>query len=507
MSGATSRVVPANTKDARRAVSLALVGCGLVALLVAGGALHGGAAATYTGRSRSVALLPVVSPSGTAATVWNCAGPLEATPAKRPAVLLENPSGRPASVRLLIAATAVGGGRPEQRLPGRSASAVVAPRSSVRYLLPAVAAPHKAGAPVRRGVVVEEAVSVTALHAPVTATEQLPTASGTLSSPCSPGSAAGGYEAAGVTTGSSTVELALYDPTAAPAVVDVTVGTGNGPVQPAPYQGISLSPGALFVIHLGRFVPLRPEVAVSAHATVGRFTLGVLSSVDARFVTSRVGPGHSYLETGGTLLSGVGRPLRRFVMPYGVFGASDAEAVRLFDPGNRPAEVTLAGSSGRLSVTVLPGHTVSAALPLAGAGSAGVETVSSNVGIVCEQETYVTTSPGHVQLVAAPLLAAGAERFVIPAGPGVDQRGVVLLTATAGHEVTVDLDRAPAPGRPAVLLGQRILRPGSETAIPLGRAAVGTLEVTGDGPFAVGGFLVSPSGSRSSLSVIPVMGR
>lgn len=492
--------------DPRRVLVLGLVGCALAGLLVAGAELRGSATAAYAGRSGTGSLIPVLHRAGSAATVWNCPGPLQVSGGAKPSILLENPSSVASRARLVVAETAVGGGRGEQLLRGRSLSLTVAPHSSTRYVLSPTAARRRGGRGAARGVVIEAAVSVTAAGAPLAAVEQLPTAAGVLESPCAPGSAADGYAATGVTTGSSSLDVALFDPTAAPAVVNVAVGTGNGPEQPPTYEGVSLSPGSLFVLHIARYVPLREQVAVAVHATVGRFVLGAISLVNARFVTSRVGPGHSYLETGEALLSGVGRPLRHFVMPYGAAGASDAEAVRLFDPGTRPATVSLAADSGRLSVTVLPGHTFSAGLPLPTRHVAGAVTISSNVGIAAEQETYVTTSVGHVQLVSSPLLAAGSDRFVIPAGGGVVQRGVVVLAATGGHQVTVELDRAPAPGRGAVLLGRRILRPGRETVIPLGRGAVGTLEVLGDGPFAAGGFLVSATGGRSLLPVIPFGG-
>jgi hypothetical protein len=78
------------------------------------------------------------------------------------------------------------------------------------------------------------------------------------------------WEFAGGSTNTGLLDLSLYDPTAASAVVDVSFLTANGGLlQPQAYQGIMLTPGQLVVAGLAAYVQNQPVVATMVQASSG----------------------------------------------------------------------------------------------------------------------------------------------------------------------------------------------------------------------------------------------
>ncbi len=533
----------------RRVLALFAVGAAIAGLLVASSAIGG--RPTLTASANPVeTLLPVVPLAGTAATVWDCPGPLPVAGGARSSVSIANPSSRPATASVLLVETEVLGTRPAERLlTPRSETIVIPAHSEHDLVLPDLAPAQKAAAPgvathhrhgsahrssghtaaVAPGLpsAVEASVSVTVAGPGVAVSETLRDSRGILASACATGSTSAGFTASGVTAGSSSVWLAVFDPTAAPAVVNLAVGTESGLVQPAAYQGLSIAPRSTVLVDIGRYVPLRSLVAVSATATVGRVTIGSLTTVVAHVSTNLLGPGHSYQEAGQALAVGIGKPLTRWAMPLGATSTNDAEAVRIFNPGTHATTVTLeslvpGSPPATLAIAVAAGQTVTADAPRPSqpSGSAGVLFVHSSggVGIVVDHETYTTVRAQHVVLSESPAVTAASAAWVLPGqeqGPQVtDTVGVTATMPGSTHVVVDELVQAGGggvslvrlaagsvtPDRPLVLHLSSLLRNTKTTA------AFG-LFVEAASPVLVTGVMnpaASAPGSASSVGAVEI---
>ncbi|MHB8457309.1 MAG: hypothetical protein ACYDBS_06415, partial [Acidimicrobiales bacterium] len=452
-----------------RGISLVVVVVALAALLVAG--LSIGRARPVAGRRQQPAsMLPGLVLSTSTATVWNCPGPLLLGGGSRAAITVVNPSSHSASLTVFVAETATAPGvTSETSLPVRVSKLQIRARSELNVPVnpeplpkasettsttappkgPSRKGHRKAMPPVQRELIFGS-VSLTVTGAEVAVTESVSSPNGVLSSPCAVGAGSKGYTASGVTSGSSDVKVALFNPDAAPAVVNISVGTGAGIVQPQQYQGVVVAPKSLSVIDLARYVPFRSHVALAVTATVGRFVVGSLSAVSARFTTARLGPGHSYFESGSALAVGVGRPLASWLMPLGPVGPNESEAVRIFDPGTAPAEVTLttraaAVGPSTLSLVVRPGQTVTAMAPVvpSAARAEGTLTVTTRhrVGVVVEHETYQTQAPGRVILESSSATVSPASKWVLPVmqdGRHLQVSVIVTSTTLSGASIAVN---------------------------------------------------------------------
>jgi hypothetical protein len=526
----------------RRLLALLVVGAAVATLLGASSLAR--RPGVLSSASPVSALLPVVSLSGSAATVWDCPGPLPVSGGSSSVVSIADPSGRSATASVLVAETEVFGNGAQRILRARSETVSVGGHSELDVPLPDLApAPRSSGgsksghhrgksghssrntgAHKGNGVAnvpsaVDASVSITVAGPGVAVSETVRDGRGLVATPCAPGSATSGFTASGVTSGSSSTWVSVFDPTAAPAVVNVAVGTGSGLVQPAAYQGLSVPPRSSVLVDVGRYVPLRSHVAVAATATVGRVVVGSLTAVDAHVSTGLLGPGHSYQEAGQALAVGIGRPLSSWEMALGPTGPADAEAARIFDPGSRPTSVMLeslvpGSTPATLRVAVAPGQTltVDAPAPSDRAASAGVLLVRSSggVGIVVAHEAYHTVREHHVVLSASDAVAGAATTWVVP-GLQQDRQatGTLVVTATtAGSSRVVVEELAPgdsgsgsanpvavrlasaevSPRAPLVLKLAALLPKGS--AAPLG------LFVEATSPVLVAG-IVSPASSAT----------
>ncbi|HLI43354.1 MAG TPA: hypothetical protein VKU92_02655 [Acidimicrobiales bacterium] len=523
----------------RRTLSLVLVGATLVALLVAGALTTGGRRAPRPRPPGS--LLAAVDLSRAGASVWDCPGPLTISARSSAQISLLNPSDRRAEASILVAEVAVSAAHPEGRalpartevlqLPAHSEREVPVPVPPGLQLAPA-AGHHPSGhgsagsstsaPPSSLPTAVEAAVGVTVTGPAVAVSETDESPSGVLETPCATGSGRTAYTASGVTAGSSTVEAALFDPTDAPAVVNLTVGTPSGSVQPAAYQGIEVAPRSLVLVDLGRYVPLRSHLAIAATATVGTIVLGSLTTLDETVTTGLLGPGHSYLESGVALAVGIGRPLTAAVMPLGAASPSISEGVQLFDPGSRPAAVrvstTVAGAgSASLTVEVAPGATVTVDAPVAGKGTAlgGALSVASThgVGIVVSHETYRRVGIHQVVVSTSAVVAGGAGTWLLP---GIEESAHVssrlVLTSTGrSTEAVIEALSASSGQRLPALVGRVRVPAGASVVVRLARLVRGHpgslgLEVRAGSPLLVES-MIDSVGNEAPTSAVGVPAR
>jgi hypothetical protein len=185
----------------------------------------------------------------------------------------------------------------------------------------------------------------------VTGTAVVAGPQGWSTSPCAT-QVASQWDFAGGSTASGLLDLSLYNPTAAPAVVDLSFLTTNGTViQPQPYQGISVGPEGLVIEGLGAYVQNQPLVATLVQATSGAV---VATELDQMVVST---------GSGLALLAGTPGPSTswRFAQTTAVQGGT--VTLDVANPGMAP--VTAHVSVGLPGATVvphnltIPGRTVS----------------------------------------------------------------------------------------------------------------------------------------------------
>jgi hypothetical protein len=259
------------------------------------------------------------------------------------------------------------------------------------------------------------------------------------------------------------LDLSLFNPTAAPAVVDVTfLTTGGAVLVPQAYQGITVGPGQLVVESLNDYVQQQAAVATLVQATSGALVATVLHRPN--------GPDGAGLS----LLAGVPAPstIWRFGETTAVAGG--AVDLVLADPATTsatvsaglpsatvvPRMVTVAGRSVSLlrlsaipgwplgvpyavtvrsSVPVVVGRSVAAPpgapAPRAGAGTAGSTTA----------KTWLVVAPGRP---GNPIVGGATMASLAVADPGASPADVVVEPLAGGAPVA---RLRVAPGSLAVL--------------------------------------------------------
>ena len=229
------------------------------------------------------------------------------------------------------------------------------------------------------------------------------------------------WDFAGGSTSSGLLDLSLYDPTAAPTVVDVSFLTAGGTViEPQAYQGLSLSPGQVAVEGLGAYVQQQPVVATLVQATSGAL---VATELDQLASSS---------GSGLALLAGTPGQSDTWRFAQTTVVAGGRVVLDIANPGDGPvtADVSaaLAGATVVPHQLTVPGRTV---LPFA---------LSSVAGWPLGTPYALTVSASGPVIVGRSVLA--------PSGAAAPQAGVVGGTSTLA---TTWLVVGPGvPGHPSV---------------------------------------------------------
>jgi hypothetical protein len=274
------------------------------------------------------------------------------------------------------------------------------------------------------------------------------------------------WDFAGGSTSSGLLDLSLYNPTAAPAVVDLTFLTASGNVlDPQPYQGITVTPGALVVEGLGSYVQNQSVVATLVQASSGSV---VATELDQMAVAS---------GTGLALLAGTPAPAVtwRFAQTTAVQGGT--VELDLANPGTSP--VTAEVSVGLPGASVEPHQVPLPALTVVTFGASSVA-------------GWPLGSPYSVTVTASAPVVVG-RTVTAPAGAAAPQGGIAMGTTTTATSWLVD--GPGAPGNPPVSGAARdslaVVNPGSApvnvTVTPLGgRRPVATFRIPRNGTYVLG---------------------
>ncbi len=375
-------------KISRRVVALGVVLAGL-ALAAVGDALlappRGGAGTAST-------LSDAVSQSPAASAAWYCAGPLPiGAGSTTSSVVVANLSSRRLVGTVTIASTTLGPHALVLTVPPTSARTVVLPTA---------------------GAAGDAAVSVVMDGSGVGVEELSVGPSGIDSARCATHLRTAEHFATGSTLGGDALSLALFDPTATPAVVNVDFATGTGAASsalssPAAFQGVPVAAGHLVVLDVGKQVPEHGLVATSVHTTGGRIVAGM------RLRAPRPG----LAETSALL---EGSPGRSTSWSFGAdpTGSPASDLFSVYDPGSQKVVAHLAFGT--------PTGVVSAELPVAAGGVATLEAPPS-----ASPALWVTvTSPQRVGIVVARTVVVARGAAALP-GPRVTPVERARLAALA----------------------------------------------------------------------------
>ena len=468
-------------------------------------------------------------------SAWYCPGPLSiGAGAPGGQIVIANLGTRVLTGELVVSGTAG---------TIRTESVEVAPGASARYPLPDTGPIRQAAATVLvngGGAGVEEV----AFPSPHTA-GRVP-----LVAPCSSRVSTSSYVAAGGSRDADNVNLALYDPGATPAVANVAFSTSNGPVSPPAFQGVTVGAGELVVLDVGRAIPGRAMIATTITAEGGQIVSGAL-------LTAARGHG---VET--ALIAATDAPASSWRFPPEPAGPGTAAAYAVYNPGSRPAAVTLTttgtGGAATATATVPPGGVVplaTGAVTTAGALRSAELTVRHGSPVICASEVVLERALPAAMVrrrVAAveiarvggrarrrrvikvavvhggpqaptllPALPAGygvgvgvsapARRWVLPVGIADTSTGELVTVAnTSGRAATVRLRLLRSAGSPA-LHGPAtlVLPPGGNVTLALSGlvAPAGdfSLVVDAAAPVVVGASLYA-AGSPKAVGLATVIG-
>jgi hypothetical protein len=230
------------------------------------------------------------------------------------------------------------------------------------------------------------------------------------------------------TVGSSAV-LSVYNPTATPAVFNVSTFSASGYVAPAKFQGYAVGPHSQAEIDLGTEIVDLQDIGV--HVRVLRGSLDIVG-----------------LQQSGPTVSinpGVPAPSTSAIFPL-VTTANDATAqIRFANPGPTSVNVTLA-------VTLAPYHVPNQTLTLAPYGSA-VASITPNSAIPAA--SYASVSMTSSAPVVAALATGSGDDVALSAPPSSEPEYLIgdftgdgfdaaTLTNTSSRSISVSISTLPS---------------------------------------------------------------
>jgi len=246
------------------------------------------------------------------------------------------------------------------------------------------------------------------------------------------------WDFAGGSTSSGLLDLSLYNPTAASAVVDVTFLTADGTVlDPQAYQGIALGSGQVVDETLGAYVQNQGVVSTLVQATSGAV---VATELDQIAVPA---------GSGLALVNGTPGPSTTWRFPQTTAVTGGSVTLAIANPGGSPVTANVAAG--------LPGATVEPHQLNVPARSVATYAVSSVAG-------WPLGSPYSLTVSATGPVVVG-RTVIAPPGGSPPQAGIA--TGTTGSATSWLVAGPGAPGLPSAPSGGiaslAVANPGAST--------------------------------------------
>jgi hypothetical protein len=170
----------------------------------------------------------------------------------------------------------------------------------------------------------------------VAVSQTLHGASGWAEAPCQSSTAQQWYFPSGVTTGSDSLFIALFNPTSTPDVVDLSFTTPKGVLHPINFQGLVLAPDQTQVESVAPFVQDQSSVATTVTTRTGRVVANELELLSTD-------------GSGLAIVPGSARPQQQWVIPQSVETAgapAGSSTIDIFNPGSTTQNVTVRARLG-----------------------------------------------------------------------------------------------------------------------------------------------------------------
>ena len=479
--------------------------------------------------------MPVVSMSRVAA--WQCPGPLPVGEgAERSAIVVANLEGAKADVAVSVVRVAVPAAARHEATGGAtrrpSGTGLVQPTPAITTARRTLPSRSQTFVPLSTsGAAGVAAVSVEASTPGIAVQEVVSGPKGRFASPCATGSSVAGYLPVGTTFGTSSVEVALFNPTETPAVADVSVASGT-PALPVPaFQGIVLPGRALAILDMGRWLPQRKAIAVAVRATEGQVTVGALeSSVALVDVASGTGSGHQLHTvrlTGGALLLGAQSPSRTLGFAAGPVSSGVSDVYAVFANLSAPVGVSIAptdpaGKASAITEQLPPGGAGALTTPppvrgsppwsslvLHSSGGAGFAAARSSLGISPGPLHGLSVTEASLGPAASWLLLASGASTGASSAARAAAAGDLVLANPLGRPVTVEVRALGQAGPVAGPATQLVVPANGSRAVPLRRVAStlgdDAVVVAADGPvFAERSYTV-PGAPTQFVAGLPIV--
>jgi hypothetical protein len=270
----------------------------------------------------------------------------------------------------------------------------------------------------------------------VAVSQTLHGASGWAEAPCQSSTAQQWYFPSGVTTGSDSLFIALFNPTSTPDVVDLSFVTPKGIVRPINFQGIVLQSEQTQVESIGPFVQEQDHIATTVTTRTGRLVASELQLFN--------GSG-----SGLAIVPGSARAEHEWTVPQAAEPVTGSSSIDIFNPGTTTQSVTVRArlATGPLSPfharvppqttwvlstgaqTRIPKGDPYSAVVVARGGSGVV------VGRIVAAPGAEVPQAGMADAVDALTARTQSRHWVVP-GPGSSSAPVVIGAAPAQLAVT-----------------------------------------------------------------------
>lgn len=271
--------------------------------------------------------MPVASTANSLGSSWYCAAGLVDTQRNYDhVIILTNPGDEPANGRVTFYPAVPDGrgsssaGEPIERLVDLPAGGQM--RLSLAEFLPELPEVFNNAVEVYAAALVEfDLGGIVAEHAVVSP-------EGVGGGPCASSAAPEWYFASGTTTLGVRNLIALFNPFAGNAVVDVSFATDGGIREPGAYDGLVIPGRSVLVIDTSTVVTVNAQMAVSIEARAGRFVAERLQLFGAD-----EGP------RGMSVVLGMSEPATQWFFPAGRAVAGAGESYIIYNPGDLPADI------------------------------------------------------------------------------------------------------------------------------------------------------------------------
>jgi hypothetical protein len=170
--------------------------------------------------------------------------------------------------------------------------------------------------------------AVTLSRGGVAVSQTLHGPAGWAEAPCQSTTAQQWYFPSGLTTGTSSLFVSLFNPTSTPDVVDLSFVTTKGVVHPINFQGIVLGPGQTQVESVAPYVQDQPAIATTVSTRTGRLVANELQLLSDTSTGLAIVPGSPHAEN-------------VWALPQNEELNGGSSSVDIFNPGPTTQEVTV----------------------------------------------------------------------------------------------------------------------------------------------------------------------